>query len=177
VGRFSLVGQFGGDAIGNIAVINQRLAQRWHEVWHESVLYDVSQGACREGGTYVVLIIMNGQENDLGLTASRAELSGCFDSVEAGHRNVHYNQVGIEHVGGIHNFLPILESSNDVEFPFDQPDHNRQELGMIVGQENAWSFQGQFLSLPSTDAGCRQQPRRGRSRWWTGKIDRSRGDF
>ena len=77
-------------------MIRERLVYGRDEIGGEARLDDISCAARLQCRAHVIRIFMHGQEHKLCAAAGALEPPGCFDAIQARHRDVEHHHVGVE---------------------------------------------------------------------------------
>ena len=81
------------------------------------MFWDVSQGGPGSEGCFdQCRVLVNRQEDDLGTAPAGSGPAGRLDSADDWHRDIDYENIGLEPLRGLEQGLPVADFSHHVEF-------------------------------------------------------------
>ena len=82
---------------------------------------------------------MHRQEHNLGPRSKSFQFLGRLKSVEAGHRDVENDDIGVEAGHSVQSFAPVCHRGHNVEFCLQRSRDGLQDPSVVVRQENSRS--------------------------------------
>ena len=125
----------------NENVVHEGFANCSRQVHRHPCLHDVPGRSGGKASAYKIRIGMHGQENDLRPATRLFQFVGGFDARQHGHGNIDHQNICIQFACEFDERLAIASRTHNVKARFEQPLRVRQDVRMIVCQENSHFFQ------------------------------------
>ena len=102
-------------------------------------LEHVAHRSTSNGLTDEVIALMHRQEHNLGPRSKSFQFLGCLKSVEARHRDVENDDIGVETGHSVQSFAPVCHRGYNFEFCRQRSRDGLQDPSVVVRQENSRS--------------------------------------
>jgi len=96
-------------------MVGERLMYRWDKIDSHPRFRDIAETSLGEAPTYKCRVLMNCQENKLGLRSSLVECVCGLNSGEDWHPDIQHNHIGLKPLCFAHQGLSIIYSSDHVK--------------------------------------------------------------